>query len=331
MTDDEERKAGLVRRCAAGEAASCLATESGIKADTIRRWVRRLGLPSKNGPTEAQRQTVIASFRPGDCARSVAERLGLPFERCAGILRAAGLSRPGARRVHALDEHYFDVIDTPAKARWLGFITADGNVMKPRANLRDPASYKTLTVGLNARDEQHLYALRSDLQHDGPINRRDKSLLGASHRGGTMSVYTAHSHALCSALVAHGVVPAKSLVIQPWSGPPDLMRHYFAGLADGDGWVCTTHGGRHWRIGLCGSLPVVQAFVDFANALTERRVSPRRSGSIWACDYGNRDAVRLLARAFYSDTAGGTPLARKAALASRLLAEESWPKTRLAS
>ena len=39
--------------------------------------------------------------------------------------------QPDTRR-YSLDEHYFDVIDTPEKAYWLGFIGADGCVQQLR-------------------------------------------------------------------------------------------------------------------------------------------------------------------------------------------------------
>src|SRR6202012_252825 len=69
--------------------------------------------------------------------------------------------RPGGRRIYALDDYFFDVIDTEAKAYWLGFITADGCV---RAGVISNGWQRHgLSVKLKASDSGHLEKLKADL------------------------------------------------------------------------------------------------------------------------------------------------------------------------
>ena len=55
-------------------------------------------------------------------------------------------------RTYRLDEHYFDAVDNPSKAYWLGFLLADGNVLtSPDARL-----------SLELADRDSLAAIRYD-------------------------------------------------------------------------------------------------------------------------------------------------------------------------
>ena len=74
-------------------------------------------------------------------------------------LRQGGELHPLPPRVYlrkyVIDHHFFDEIDTEEKAYWLGFITADGNVMQTKTG-------STLRVILAVKDAGHLERMNAE-------------------------------------------------------------------------------------------------------------------------------------------------------------------------
>jgi hypothetical protein len=204
-------------------------------------------------------------------------------------------------RKHRFDEHYFDIIDAPEKAYWLGFIAGDGMVAKGG-----------LTIGLAARDIGHLESFAAALRLTAPVRRGVATVKGKDYPNATL---IATSWRMVEALAAHGIHPRKSLTLEPWEGQADLMPHYWRGLVDADGSIAT---GRDWSIGLVGTKAVVSAFGEWANAITPLTAKARPNKGIWRFVVGGRLGAQAVARVLYE----GAPvaLARKADKAALLIA-----------
>lgn len=67
------------------------------------------------------------------------------------------------RQKYAINHNYFQNIDTPEKAYWLGFLEADGCISKNNTQL---------TFELQARDELSLYKFRSCLDSSHPVKQK---------------------------------------------------------------------------------------------------------------------------------------------------------------
>ncbi len=128
-------------------------------------------------------------------------------------------SRGESRTMHVKTD-FFDQIDTPLKAQILGLIYADGNVAQ-REGIVDHASIS-----------QH-----SD--YKGWLARLGKLWGGSVVSGGreTSVRLTIPGKRLAEALVKHGVVPAKSKVLEPPSLSAELARHFIRGYLEGDGHI----------------------------------------------------------------------------------------------
>ena len=115
------------------------------------------------------------------------------------------------------NEHYFDKIDNEAKAYWLGFLFAEGNI-----------SAYTLSIQLGAIDKPHLQLFKLEIASRYKLDyRKDKD----AYRVRLNSVV------LRDSLKKLGITPRKSWFIRVPKLRRGLMRHFFRGFVDGDGWI----------------------------------------------------------------------------------------------
>jgi len=128
--------------------------------------------------------------------------------------------------MYKLNAHYFDNIDTSAKAYILGFIFADGGIARTKS-----VSYRLdFTQHANGRDV--LEYIRKQLGYTGPILYDQKTANYTRDRLQICSKYLAKS------LEQYGVVPNKSLILKaPKKLPKKFIGSFLRGLLDGDGSV----------------------------------------------------------------------------------------------
>ena len=236
-------------------------------ADAIRTCLQGAGVAIRGFKTKkpyspAERARFIARYTAGASVEELAKEANLAASTMRGNLQRWGAEfrRSGPQRTHTLDERYFDVIDTEAKAYWLGFILADGNVNK---------TILACSIGLGLVDTDHLLKLAAAVNSSVPL---------ASDNDGRLSVLTLHSAQLCRDLVRWGVIPAKTGRHGTPPIDPDLLRHLYRGFFDGNGslFECKTAG--DWRFELVGPPPFIadfQAWVIARTGLREKKLVER--------------------------------------------------------
>lgn len=261
-----------------------------------------------------QKQRVLALNEAGHSARAIGRTAG-----CGHTTVRTVLANEGALRVRMTGceyPDYFDRIDMPEKAYWLGFIGADGCIITSPAH---PEGMR-LAVQLGIRDKGHLLKLKEALGAHTSVTTATHSAFGKILESANLSV---SSPRLVRGLAAAGVTPRKSATLEPWNGPPDLMPHYWRGMVDGDGSLARKGGGVY-TIFLCGTESCVRAFKAWATEISGTRAEPfRKPGITAACWYvsiSGRHQVPKLVRALYA--AAPASLDRKQAIADRILADE---------
>lgn len=127
------------------------------------------------------------------------------------------------------NEHFFDQINTEAKAYWLGFIVADGCIQTPKNR------QKTLSIGLSAKDSKHLGNFISDIESDHNLYfYKSKDSKGSYHESVRV---TFCSNTLVDALLKLGVGPRKTNTVSFPKLPNNFTHHFMRGYFDGDGSV----------------------------------------------------------------------------------------------
>jgi len=122
-----------------------------------------------------------------------------------------------------LNESYFNVIDTEAKAYFIGLLISDGNVFKENNGSNRQAS---ISITLDLNDDYILTAFKNELQTNTQISNDGRGC-------GTIAV---RSDKMAEDLIQYGIVPRKSFItFLPKNIQNDLMPHLIRGIFDGDG------------------------------------------------------------------------------------------------
>lgn len=183
-------------------------------------------------------------------------------------------------RKFSYNDSFFENIDTEEKAYWLGFISADGNIRK---------DFHRLRIVLKITDVEHLEKFKKDIQADNPVILIKNA-----------AEIRIDSQRICKDLFKLGVVPNKSLILEPIKCLLDnLYRHYWRGLIDGDGWC--SYRNNQFTIGLCGTYNICLGFKKFisqTNILTKTNVCKMKN--IYRISYGGNPAKNII-KLLYTD------------------------------
>ena len=160
-----------------------------------------------------------------------------------------------------LDVNYFENIDTPQKAYWLGFICADGYIGKDFCR-----------VSILTKDLEVVEKFKKDIKSGHKISeviQHDKRT-GKSYKEYSIQVTNRN---FAKHLEKHGITPSKSDILNfPGDLPENLYPYFIAGLFDGDGCVCKTKNKNGIRCNLISTKEVLDKIDDIL--LTKYGVMP---------------------------------------------------------
>jgi hypothetical protein len=258
----------------------------------------------------AHENAMIAAYLAGASTRRAAELFGYSGQTCTNTLKRRGItprSREEVCRRYYIDEHFFDYIDTEEKAYWLGFLTADGGIVRHQ-----------LILQLKISDIDHLHKFASSLHSEHPV-----SIIEAKGYGKVqpMARITVSSISLIRALSKLGVGENKSFTVRPCEYVPEwLLSAYWRGIFDGDG--CISYWGmpkRYWEVSLVGNKAIVTGFHNFISPflVSDAHIEPHKN--IFRVRYSNLTSTMRIVKILYRDAA--IYLDRKYKLARELCGE----------
>lgn len=202
-------------------------------------------------------------------------------------------NRSQARKKYFYDENFFEVIDTEEKAYWLGFISADGNILKK--NHGHSKEFR-VRIQLANKDVEHLHKFNKSL--NGNLNIRQ---FIEKHKNGKeyskCDIYLDCSK-MVSDLENKGLYENKSLTLKyPQNIPLKLEKHFIRGYFDGDGSFHYNKIKSDYRLSFCGTEEFLTNIMIFFN----KKVKLYCSGKIYQLSYGGKQQVYKMLNILYSD------------------------------
>jgi hypothetical protein len=173
---------------------------------------------------------IVKLYKDGNTQKYISEQL-LISEPCI----PKTLKKRGERirtysennRRYALNQHYFDNIDTPSKAYILGILYADG------CNFTE---HNAITLSLQECDRSVVEFVKNEIEYEGPLRINELSKRNPKYKD--QYILCINDEYMSHQLENLGVVKAKSLVLQfPDFLTDELIPHFIRGYFDGDGCV----------------------------------------------------------------------------------------------
>lgn len=208
-----------------------MAEHLGVKVNKVVSWARYHGVsPKKLKFSENDVQFMKDNYDKMSY-KEIAEKLGYTERQVRGKINHMDLTK-----LREFDKHYFDEINSADKAYWLGFIYADGYVIK-----KEESRNYELGIELNRNDEYHLQKFNKELGGVHAIYQKHKDLYIAdnpeiSHVD--TSVIRVYSADIVDALEKHGVVQNKTNIPNTFPKMEGVFfMDFLRGYVDGDGCI----------------------------------------------------------------------------------------------
>ena len=155
-------------------------------------------------------------------------------------------------RKYTVNHSYFNNIDTPEKAYWLGFIFADGYISRRKDG------HKYIGISLSSKDREHLEKFSNSIQSTYPIKIYEST--SGYKVGNEYCRILIRSDNMFDDLLNHGVLEHKSDILQPPNNIPyEFIRYFILGYFDGDGSICIKNNKYpHYSISICGTKEMLE-------------------------------------------------------------------------
>ena len=145
-------------------------------------------------PPDIEKEIINDYVNNSFSMRKLSEKYGCDKCVFARILKENNIHIRDLRESHALyyDKDYFEVINTPEKAYWLGFIYADGCITKRNV----------FSIKLSIKDIELLEELKKDLNSEHKIGTYE---MDTAYGRVKYCMFSIHSKDLCKQLNKNGV------------------------------------------------------------------------------------------------------------------------------
>lgn len=177
----------------------------------------------------------------------------------------------------------FDIINEERKAYWLGFLAADGYIIKGKNGAQDHVG-----ITLKQEDKYILEEFKKDLESNSPINRKETRLNGKIFYSNSFEF---KSQQMSDRLADFGIVARKSLILQyPTNIPKEYEKDFVRGYVDGDGSVGINARKEYW-FQINGTYDFLMGIQNFFN--TSQKLIKRKNIYVLSY-YGNHKVPNLL-------------------------------------
>lgn len=170
----------------------------------------------------------------GKNRKEISEITGIPQYKLSKLCKEYGI--PALKRKVPIDDFYFDTIDTEEKAYILGFLIADGTIMKIQRT--KDFTYR-ISFSNSIDDKEAIDLIHKEICPESTISINDNS--GRKGRVKTTYGLSWTSQHMFETLTSYNIFPRKTydkdFKLPENIVPEHLWRHFIRGYFDGDGHV----------------------------------------------------------------------------------------------
>lgn len=255
----DERDKLIIAMYEHGNSPSEIAAQCNCSIGTIYNALKRHGKPTRGGCWGVKQDfidEVIKRYVGGESIFSIQKSMNTYYNKVKHILQAnnIGFITQAKRNNPSFKERYFQIIDTPEKAYWIGWLLTDGCIHR-----------SSISLCLQSQDLPILELFQQDLG----IKNHIKPFQDKYHR------FMFWSKQMCEDLEQYGLVHNKTFTIKMPKFQNELMPHLLRGCLDGDGWVSN----KYHDIGFTGNYDMVNAFADEISRLCDVKKPRIRSNN----------------------------------------------------
>ena len=218
----------------------------------------------------------------GTSLTQIAKIIGVSRWLITRRLKSIGVKIVNKHNLLKFNECYFDSIDSEEKAYWLGFIYADGCILK---------NCKSFELGLSIKDKSHVELFASNVSFTGKLYfKKNVNAITCNLR----------SKHFWETLNNYGCVPNKSLILKfPKEcifKDQSLIRHFIRGYFDGDGCIS-----QHVNVKSVTPCVTILGTKDFLNKIIKYTKIPakfrrdkRHSSEVYSLNYSKENSIKLI-------------------------------------
>lgn len=211
-----------------GEDFSAIRKKLCVTGDEIRKALQLKNIPLRKSSKkicELHKDEILDLYINKDLpVTEVSRQLKINLKTLHSYLKDNNLKRGYWSRKYHCNDNYFEEINTPEKAYWLGALYADGNIHKHKS--------QSGTIRFSTKDKEWAEKFLECIEYEG-------SVLREYHKKFEKEIFKARvtSDKMYYDLIKHGCVPSKSKILKMPDLHNDLIPHFVRGYFDGDGTV----------------------------------------------------------------------------------------------
>jgi len=237
-------------------------------------------------------EEVVSAYKNSVCQSTAGLKLGVERSFVLKVLKETKTPLHDPPRKYPINHRFFENVDTEEKAYWWGFLLADGCV-----------SGSHVLLALARTDEGHIFKFRDAVGSTAPVTHQENSPNNFSGGKGSARIGLG-SRQMVTDLALLGVTPRKTFCTRVDRNllSPELERHFWRGMIDGDGCLSWDKTGRGRPVlSLAGTWEVCNSFREWVLEVSGRDHSVRPHSNIFVIKIGANETYQTVVNLLYGD------------------------------
>lgn len=256
--------------------------------------------------TQEEIEKIKQYYTNGETIRAISKKMGIKEGTVNYWLRKFNVTR--ARGPQSKCNHdYFENIDTPNKAYFLGLLYADGSILDGKTkNGRDKL---TISIELKSSDSYILEEFRKQIEYETEVKMDKGRISHITVKNKTYKILKDNAYLRISCtkmaqdLIKWGCVIRKTEKLTKIPDiPKELIRYFLLGFFDGDG--IASFGKFSHYVGFCGTLNMMEDIALYLHRelnLPLKKPYYNKSNKIYYLQYTPKEQIRKIYDYFYKN------------------------------